>query len=262
MADVPEIDPQIEAMWREVLTTGHRSRWAAIPSSPRCTGCHKPFGGIGGVLTGLLGTRPSRKNPNWCNYCDDMMPRGGAEIDIALLFADVRGSTGLGEHLGASAFAALLNRFYKTATDVLLTHDAMIDKMVGDEVMAIFYPGVCGPGYRSIAVHTAEEMLRAMGFGRKGEPWLPLGVGVHAGPAFMGKIGTEGVHDFTALGDTVNTASRLQALAEAGEVVLSEEVYGSVSGEYPNLEQRTLTLRGREEPVAVRVLRVGTLTHA
>ena len=190
------------------------------------------------------------------------MPPGGAEIDIAVLFADVRGSTGLGERLGASAFAALLNRFYKTATDVLLAHNAHIDKMIGDEVMALFYPSACGPGYRSIAVHTAEAMLRAVGFEGKGQPWLPLGVGVHAGPAFVGKIGSSGVHDFTALGDTVNTAARLQALARAGEVVMSEEVYNSVASDYPQLEQRTLTLRGREEQVIVRVLPMGAAQPA
>ncbi len=68
------------------------------------------------------------------------MPRGGAEVDIAVLFADVRGSTGLGERMGATAFAALLYRFYRTATDGLLAHNAVIDKMVGDEVMALFFP--------------------------------------------------------------------------------------------------------------------------
>jgi adenylate cyclase len=70
------------------------------------------------------------------------MPRGGAEIDIAVLFADVRGSTAMGESMGASAFASLLNRFYKAATTGLMADDAMIDKTVGDEVMALFNPRI------------------------------------------------------------------------------------------------------------------------
>lgn len=176
-------------------------------------------------------------------------------MDIAVLFADVRGSTGLGERLPPSAFAALMNRFYHTATEVLLAHDAVIDKLVGDEVMALFIPGFCGPEYRRIAAQAGEGLVKAMGYGGPSEPWLPLGVGVHAGLAFVGNVGGAGVTDFTALGDTVNTAARLQGEAREGEVVLSETIYQAAAESYPDLEQRVLTLRGRAEPLAVRVLR-------
>jgi Adenylate and Guanylate cyclase catalytic domain len=72
-----------------------------------------------------------------------MLPPGGAEIDIAILFADVRGSTQLGERLGPAEYASLLNRFYKAATETLIRYDAVIDKLIGDEVMALFIPGFC-----------------------------------------------------------------------------------------------------------------------
>ncbi|MBI4504299.1 MAG: adenylate/guanylate cyclase domain-containing protein [Chloroflexi bacterium] len=183
------------------------------------------------------------------------MPPGGAEVDVAVLFADVRGSTGLGERLGPGAFASLLNRFYEAATNVLIAHDAIIDKMVGDEVMALFVPGYCGPGYRRLAAQAGEAVVRAVGYGQAGEPWLPVGVAVHAGPAFVGNVGGAGIVDFTALGDTINTAARLQGQAAAGEVVLSEEVYQAVAERYGDLEKRVLTLRGREAPLAVRMLR-------
>ena len=183
-----------------------------------------------------------------------MLP-GGAEIDIAVLFADIRGSTALGERMGASAFAALLNRFYQAATDALLANNAVIDKMIGDEVMALFIPGVSGQGYRGVAIQAAKDMLSAVRENGTGEAWLPLGIGVHAGLAYMGKVGASGVNDFTALGDTVNIGARLQGEAVAGEVVLSETVYESVADAYPDLESRTITLRGREEPITVRVLR-------
>lgn len=185
------------------------------------------------------------------------MPPGGAEVDIAVLFADVRGSTGLGERLGPSRYATLINRFYEAATQVLLAHDAMIDKMVGDEVMALFIPGYCGEHYRRRAVDAAEALVRAVGYGAAEEPWLPVGVGVHAGVAFVGNVGGSGVVDFTALGDTVNAAARLQAEAQAGEVILSETLYVQMVDRHPSLEARTLQLRGREEPLAVRVLRAG-----
>ena len=182
-----------------------------------------------------------------------MLPPGGAEVDVAVLFADVRGSTELGEGMGAVAFASMLNRFYAAASHALLDHQAMIDKMVGDEVMALFILGPTGPDYRKNAVLSAADMMRAMGYG-KGEPWLPIGIGVHAGPAYVGKVGTTDIHDFTALGDTVNTAARLQAEAQPGEVIISEALYADVASEFPDLEQRSLEVKGKAEPIAVRVL--------
>ena len=170
-----------------------------------------------------------------------------------MLFADVRGSTQLGERMGASAFAAMLNRFYETATHALLDHNAIIDKMVGDEVMALFILGPTGPGYRSAAVLSAVDLIRAMGYGA-GEPWLPIGIGVHAGLAYVGRIGTSEINDFTALGDTVNTAARLQAEAQPGEVIISEELYADVASRFPDLERRSLEVKGKAEPIAVRVL--------
>lgn len=170
-----------------------------------------------------------------------------------MLFADVRGSTELGEGMGAAEFAAMLNRFYETASRTLLDHKAMIDKMVGDEVMALYIPGPTGPDYRRDAVLSAVDLMRAMGYG-KAEPWLPVGIGVHAGPAYVGKIGTSEIHDFTALGDTVNTAARLQAEAQPGEVIISEDLYAEVASRFPAAEHRSLEVKGKAEPIAVRVL--------
>jgi class 3 adenylate cyclase len=168
----------------------------------------------------------------------------------------VRGSTALGERLGAGRFFALMNRFYGVATEVLLARGATIDKLVGDGLMALFIPGFCGPEYRRLAALSAEALLHAAGYGGGGRPWLRLGVGVHAGNAFVGKVGTAEVNDVTALGDTVNTAARLQGEAAPGEAVFSETVYEAVSDRYPRLRRRIVTLRGRTQPPTVRVLRV------
>ncbi|HLI79493.1 MAG TPA: adenylate/guanylate cyclase domain-containing protein [Candidatus Binataceae bacterium] len=250
-----------EATWRKLLLDGHQQLIMAhrifrhLPSPPRCKLCHNPFGGIGGKLVGLMGFTPSRKNPNLCAKCCDTLPPGGLEVDVAVLFADVRASTARGEQLTPSAFAALLNRFYQVSTEVLIRHDAIIDKLIGDEVMALFIPGFCGPEYRRRAAEASMALLKAMGYGESAEPWLPLGVGVNSGVAFVGNVGGEGTVDFTALGDMVNTASRMQSNAGTGEVVLSETVYSAVADEFPDAESRTLNLRGREAPVEVRVLR-------
>lgn len=171
-----------------------------------------------------------------------------------MVFADVRGSTALAERLGPAAFARLLNRFYGVATDVFLRRDAIVDKMIGDEVMAFLLPNT-GPDYRQRAVLAAVDLLGAVSAGPGGKPWLPVGIGVHAGTAYAGRVGTADVHDFTVLGDTVNAAARLQAEAKAGEVVISEELYKSVAQAHPGLEQRVVTLRGRAEPMTIRVLR-------
>jgi adenylate cyclase len=252
-----------EAFWRKVLIEGHQplhfmhSVFRYLPGPPRCKVCHNPFGGIGGKLVGLLGFRRSRKNPNVCTACCEKLPPGGAEVDIAILFADVRGSTALGERLQPTAYAALLNRFYRAATEVLVRHDAIIDKLIGDEVMALFIPGICGPEYHERAVEAARALLRAVGYGQAGEPWLALGGAVNSGLTYVGNVGSDGVVDFTALGDTVNTASRLASTAGAGEVLLSETVYATVATRFPGLERRTLALRGKEAPMEARVFGAG-----
>jgi adenylate cyclase len=228
-----------------------------LPSPPRCKVCHNPFGGVGGKLVGLFGFARSRKNPNLCAMCCDRLRPGGAELDIAVLFADVRGSTAMGEHLEPSAYAALLNRFYNAATEALVRHDAIIDKLIGDEVMALFIPGICGPQYHRHAARAVLDLLTAVGYGRIGSAWMPIGAAVNSGVAYVGNVGGDNVVDFTALGDPVNTAARLASVAAAGEALLSETVYASVTREFPNLERRTLSLRGKETSVDVRVLHPG-----
>ena len=249
-----------EERWRKILTEGHTPLrishllFRYLPSAPRCKVCHNPFGGIGGKLVGLMGFARSRKNPNMCTRCCDVLPPGGAELDIAVLFADMRGSTALGERMEPSAYAALLNRFYRAATEVLVRRDAIVDKLIGDEVMALFIPGICGREYRRRAARAALALLQAVGYGQPGQPWMPIGAAVNSGPAYVGNVGSDGVVDFTALGDAVNTAARLASSAGAGEVLLSETVYASVEEQFPGLERRSLTLRGKEAPVPVRVL--------
>jgi adenylate cyclase len=256
----PQDRPTSEEIWRKLLIEGHQpllrsQRWFRhLPSPPRCKLCHNPFGGIGGKLVGLWGFTPSRKNPNLCAKCCEGLPPGGLEVDIAVLFADVRGSTALGEQLAPSAFAALLNRFYNAATEALIRYDAIIDKLIGDEVMALFIPGICGPDYRRRAAEASVALLKALGYGQSAEPWLPIGCAVNSGVAYVGNVGGEGTVDFTALGDVINTAARMQSNAAVGEVLISEQVYAAVAEQFPDAESRTLTLRGKEAPVMVRVL--------
>ena len=244
--------------WQAVLIDGYeplrRSQriFRHLPSAPRCKLCQNPFGGVGGKLVGLVGFKPSRKNPNLCARCCDRLPAGGIELDVAVLFADIRGSTALGERMGAAPFAGLLNRFYRIATDVLVANDAIVDKLVGDEVMALFVPGIAGTDYRRKAALAARELLSAM----SAELSLPVGAAVHAGRAFMGNVGVGHVVDLTAVGDPVNIAARLQTQAGAGEIVFSDDVFAEVSDKFPEAEPLTLSIRGHQAPIGVHVVRV------
>ncbi len=150
-----------------------------------------------------------------------------------------------------------MNRFYEVATNVLIHTDAFIDKLVGDEVMALYLPLFAGAHHARSAVQAAQELLHATGYGNSDGPWLPVGIGVHTGVAYVGTVsGAEGtVTDITALGDTVNTAARLASKARSGEALISEAAYLAAGLNLSELEPRELELKGKSAPVSVRVLR-------
>ena len=170
----------------------------------------------------------------------------------------MRGYTSLAEKNKPEDVARLMNRFYGVATGVLAGREAVIDKLIGDEVMALFIRGFAGPQYVGKMATAAEELLRGAGYGGREEPWLALGVGLDFGPAFVGNVGSGEVKDFTALGDVVNTAARLQAEARPGQIVMSERVYEQVAERYPQAPAVELTVKGKSEPVAARVLDLTT----
>jgi adenylate cyclase len=239
--------------WEALLVKGYEPLKVAqrifrrLPRDPRCKLCLNPFGGVGGKMIGLLGHKPSRKSPNSCQYCFDRLPTGGIEIDIGVVFADVRASTALGERSDATAFAKRLNEFYATATKVLIHNEGIVDKLIGDEVMGLFIQGIAGPDYRRKAANAALQLASEV-------TELPLGVAANAGIAFVGNVGSGSVLDFTALGDAVNVGARLQAHASPREVVLEASLYPLIEAEYPGGRVDRVAVRGREQPVEVVVL--------
>ena len=241
--------------WQGLLVDGYEPLKKAqrifrrLPKEPRCKLCQNPFAGFGGRVAALMGRKPSRKNPNLCQYCFDHLPGGGIEIDIGVVFADVRSSTAIGEQSTATAFAERLNRFYATASGVLIAHDGLVDKLIGDEVMGLFIGGFAGPDYRRRAALAALELATTVDD-------VPIGVAANAGIAFVGNVGSGTVMDFTALGDAVNVGARLQSHASPGEVVLAADLYELVSDEHPGGRAERLEVRGRAEPVDVAVIAV------
>jgi adenylate cyclase len=214
----------------------------------------RPFAGIGRVLPGG-GFSPSRKNPNFCKSCFEQAPIGCREIETGVLFADVRGYTALSESRPMAELTELMNRFYALAADVLIRHDAVIDKLIGDEVMALFIPSWT-PSAASHMLAAAEDMLGGVGFGSDEEPWLPVGIGVDYGLASVGNVGSGEVKDFTAIGDVVNTAARLQAYAEPGQLVISEHAYRVAGARRRGATAVELELQRKTEPVRAYSLRV------
>ena len=177
-------------------------------------------------------------------------------MELGILFADMRGFTAMSEHMAPEEVAHLLNSFYKVATNVLLKHDSIIDKLVGDEVMALFLTGLTGPDCCQKMTSAAEELLRGVGYGSSERAWLPLGVGTDFGTAFVGTLGSGDVKDFTAVGDVVNTAARLQSEARPGQIVMSERVYRDVAERYHDTRRVELELKGKSESVVARVVEI------
>lgn len=238
-----------EQFWRAIVTGDagvmrrERRRHRRIPGAPRCKTCLVPLGGAAAPMVRLvLKRRRSAKNPNYCDVCETFVRThpGGAEVEISMLFADVRGSTTLAEQMRPIEFSRLMNRFYDRANRVVIDSDG---------VVALYVPAV-GPDHARKAVEAAADLLRATA------DLVPVGVGVHTGIAYVGAVGSDStVADFTALGDSVNVTARLASLAGAGEVLITEAAHTASGSDLGALDRRELSLRGREAPLAVRVLR-------
>ena len=229
-----------------------------LPSEPRCRLCAAPYGGFGGRLMRRVGFGPSRKNPSLCVTCFEKAPMGGAQMEIGVLFADLRGFTALSESMAPQAVAEMLNGFYGAATEVL-SRCAIIDKMVGDQVMALYLPPLLSERWENEMLRDARELLARVGDRVGAEAPLQLGIGLDIGEAFVGNVGSGEVKDFTALGDVVNTAARLQSSAQAGQIVIAQRLYDRLSA--PPLEARptTLELKGKSQQTRAYVLDVGDL---
>ena len=155
--------------FRLVLTGEHkglvrfRTTLGRVPSSPRCKLCMAPFSGPGGVILRRVGFGRFPANPAMCTNCITGFRKEGltgAEIPVSMLFADVRGSTGIAENLRPSDFRAFLDRFYRIGSKVILDHDGLVDKLVGDEVIGLFFGGVTGPEHAAAAIDAGIELVR------------------------------------------------------------------------------------------------------
>lgn len=261
-----------EDEWRAYLEGHHphlleKSPYRFVPSSPRCKLCKVPFRAPGALVFRRMGMGPWSKNPKICARCFEGLataamacPRtaegdafAGAEIELSMMFADVRGSSRIARSMPATDFTRLMQRFYVTSSDVLIEADAIIEKFVGDEVVGLFIPMMAGPEHARRAVDAATELLAATGHGSPDGPWVPLGAAVHTGTAFVGVVASGGrASDFTALGDAMNLTAHLASQAGPGELLVTEPA-ASRAGLSTD-ERRQLSLKGH--PAEAFVLRI------
>jgi adenylate cyclase len=251
-----------EAFWRDYLLNYNamqakgRRFFNRLPTDPRCQLCASPFGGAAGRVMRLIGKQQSAGNPNMCNACEKVLIKhhGGAEVPAAMLFADIRGSTALAETMSPSDFHELLERFYAAASAAVFLHDGMVDKFVGDELVAVFPPMFSGGRQAARAIAAGQALLATTGQGEGGGPGVSIGAGVHAGPVWFGAVGDEQHAEITVLGDPVNTTARLAAAAGPGELLVSADA-ATEAGLDPSLPRRSLDLKGKTLPVEVITLR-------
>lgn len=181
---------------------------------------------------------------------------GGQKRDVAVLFVDIRGFTTLSEALSPEEIVRILNRYLTLTSDCIFEFGGMLDKFIGDATMAIFNAPNDQEDYVMKAVQAGllmqkkgaelgDELFKE--YGKK----VSFGVGVHVGPAVVGNIGSEKRMDYTAIGDTVNTASRIEGKSKAGELLISEEVYIILKDRIKAEFAENMELKGKAKPVPV-----------
>ena len=259
-----------DADWHDLLMEGKapgvlgnrvrmmRRIYGRLPSEPRCKICHVPFGGGGAKFArSVLRSTPSTFSMQLCNRCEGFAraEKPGAEVDVALVFADIRGSTSLAEKMTPREYSGLIDRLYTASADVLTDTEAIVEKLAGDQVAALFVPGLVGPHYVDQAITAAHRLIDAYGYGTPQGPWVEVGAGVHAGFAFIGMVGTSGkMTELTSLGDPPNVTARLAGAAASGEILVSDAAAKQAESGVEEHEVRDLSLKGKSEPMKVHVI--------
>ena len=224
-----------------------------VHSSPQlaaqCSICGTMLAGALSAVYRTFGIRRSPRNPNICTRCSTHVEEGRM-VEITVLFADLSSFTEMTHELGAEKTHQVVDAFLRMATEVLVKHGAFIDKYVGDAVMALFNVPIQRDDHALRAVVAAVELntgLKALGasFGLD----LNASVGIATGFARVGRLGSDDSKDYTAIGDVVNLAARLQSKAGAGEILISEESYLKHPEEFPEAKAEQAVLKGFREPV-------------
>jgi adenylate cyclase len=239
---------------------------AALEHARFCKGCWEqmhlpvPLRGVISAPFRAFGVRPSRMNPNTCTICELMftkvMRARKITIDATVMFADLRGYTNLSQSQSPEAVSGLLDAFYDESASAIWEHEGLLNKTIGDAVMAVFNFPLQRENHARNALLAAREiqnnwrerrdgLAAALGLNASD---LGIGIGIHSGELSFGEFGRSH-RDLTAIGTVVNTASRAQSVAEADQILVTQSVYQRTQSDMPNSHPRAFKLKGFDAPV-------------
>lgn len=250
--------PDNAALWRTVFQDGHpfllkkHRLHRLLPRKPRCRLCLAPFAGVGGWLMRRRGQGPSPRNPNYCAACNrflDAFP-GGAEVEMPVVFVDVRDSSAAAAALPPAAFAARMAAFFDRVTAILADCDGFVVEFRGDCVAAVFPPGFIGPQASARALAAARALKGASDAAPGHVEGLGHGVGAHRGLLYIGTIGAAArrIESVTVFGEAANLAAGLAQAAAPGEALASAALMAA-AGE-PAGTPRAVSVKGHAGPLA------------
>jgi class 3 adenylate cyclase len=246
-----------------------------LEQSRICKGCWQqmhvpiPLRGVLSLPFRVFGIKPSRMNPNTCTVCELMFTRvmrsRKITIDATVLFADLRDYTSLSQSQSPEAISALLDAFYDEAADAIWEHDGLLNKTIGDAVMAVFNFPIRQEDHVAQALKTARAIqerwrVRAGQLGAElgfDVVQSGIGIGIHCGDVSFGEFGRSH-KDLTAIGNVVNTASRAQSAAKAGEILLTQAMHDRLSPQLGMFRAEAYQLKGFAEPMTLYAADVAT----
>ena len=245
-------------LWYQIFADGHpelikqHRLHKKLPTEPRCKLCYAPFGGIGGWIMRLRGKGPNNRNPNFCNACDGFLSAfpGGAEVELSVLYVDIRNSTQFADSASAAAVSARINAFLNTVTEVITKADGFVLAFYGDCVVAVWPPGFSGPQHAQKCLQAARQLVRLQMHDPEGKP-IPVGVGAHTGKVFISTVAAlqGSFRDVSIFGRNVNVTARLAAQAAPSEILASTELLRAAQFDTTALPSKELQLKGIAEPV-------------
>ena len=233
-----------------------------------CKGCWQqlrfpvPLHGIAALPFRMFGIRPSRMNPNTCTVCELMftkvMRATKINIDVSVLFADLRGYTALSQSLPEAQIGTVLDIFYDECAAAIWEYDGLLNKTIGDAIMAVFNFPIRHPDHAARAVKAAREIHRRCrdqhsllaGSLDCDVKALGIGIGIDSGMVSFGEFGRTH-RDLTAIGTVVNTAARAQSAAQAGEILVTQAVRDRSGPALATSQGQLYPLKGLTEPIAL-----------
>ncbi len=184
----------------------------------------------------------------------DSFRLGGVNQLITVLFADIRGFTAMAENENPEDVVRLLNHYFTAMSEIIFEHGGTLDKYIGDGLMALFGAPTATPNDAKNALNAAVSMQRELqnlkkNLNEEGFSGISIGIGLHTGVATIGYIGSERRSEYTAIGDTVNLASRLEANTRGGQILISEATARATEGLFPLIRREPIVVKNRQQPV-------------